>query len=64
MEKMYKARYVVSYLAKKYVLNPVWIWGILEDNYNILKGTDGILTAAEKAETEAYIKGEIDAGRA
>lgn len=64
MEKIYKASYVVSHAAHKYMVNSYWVWDILEEQYGIIKGTNGAVLASEKKEVEEYIASEIEAGRA
>lgn len=49
---------VVSSLSKKYELNPVWVWEIIEDLFNIIKGTGGQMVQAEIDELEQCIINE------
>lgn len=59
-EKIYKASYVVSYICKKYGVNPVWVWDELGEQFNIIKGTNGSVLASEKTALEKYIEQQIN----
>ena len=49
----------VSRMKRKYPVNPVWVWDLLEDEYNIIKGTAGIISKDEADEIEYIIKREV-----
>ena len=57
--KYKRASYCVSYLSRKYSANKVWIWDTLEEMYNIIKGTNALLTEEEYKELEQYISKNI-----
>ena len=48
----------VAYMKRKYNINPIWVWDLLEEEYNIIKGTGALLTQEEKKEIENIIKEE------
>ncbi len=37
----------VSRVAKKYKCNPNWLWDLLEDEFNVIKGHGHLLTSLE-----------------
>lgn len=51
-----KASSMVQRLSKKYKVNPVWIWDLLEEEFNIQKGTGGVVNQNEINEIENIIK--------
>lgn len=50
---------VVSRMARKYNVNPVWLWDLLEEEYNIIKGLGCVMNLLEIREFEYIIKQEI-----
>ena len=54
--KYYKASDVVQRISKKYQANKVWIWDVLEEQYNIIKGTGSMITAEEAKVIEEIVK--------
>ena len=57
--KYKRASYCVSYLSRKYNANKLWIWDTLEEMYNIIKGTNALLTEEEYKDLEQYISKNI-----
>lgn len=57
--KYKRASYCVSYLSRKYSASKAWIWDTLEEMYNIIKGTNALLTEEEYKELEQYIAENI-----
>ena len=55
-----KASVFVAYMKKKYNVNSVWVWDLLEEEFNILKGMSAILTEEEKNAIEEIIKKAFD----
>lgn len=53
-----KASNFVAYMKKKYNINSVWVWDLLEEEYNILKGIGAIISTEEKNAIEEIIKKE------
>lgn len=51
-----KASSFVSYMKKKYDVNAIWVWDLLEEEFNILKGIGAMLTEEEKNAIEEIIK--------
>ena len=56
---MKRASYCVAYLSRKYNANKIWIWETLEEMYNVIKGTNALLTDEEYTELEKYISANI-----
>lgn len=56
----YKASDIVQRISKKYQANRVWIWDVLEEQYNIIKGTGGVLTADEVKVLEEIVKESLE----
>ncbi len=46
----------VSRMVKKYGANRCWVWDVLEDEFNIIKGIKGLLDQSEAQEAEHIIK--------
>lgn len=46
----------VSRMAKKYGANKCWVWDVLEEEYNIIEGTGGVMNRLEVQEAEYIIK--------
>lgn len=57
--KYKRTSYCVSYLSRKYSANKLWIWDTLEEMYNIIKGTNALLTEEECKGLEQYIAENI-----
>ena len=57
--KYKRASSCVSYLIRKYSANKLWIWDTLEEMYNIIKGTNALLTEEECKGLEQYIAENI-----
>lgn len=53
------ASQVVSRLSKKYGVNKVWLWDLLEENYNIIKGVGCVMNLLEIEEMEYMVKNEM-----
>ena len=53
--KIYKASYIVAKLSKKYNANKIWIWDIMEDQYNIIKGLGCVITSEQVKVIEEII---------
>ena len=53
------ASQVVSRLSKKYGVNKVWLWDLLEENYNIIKGVGCVMNLLEIEELEYIVKNEM-----
>ena len=45
----------VDYMVRKHSANRAWIWEILEEDYNIIRGIGGIMTIDERMRTEHKI---------
>ena len=43
-------------MVEKYGVNRVWVWDVLADEFNIIKGTNGIMNQLEVQEAEHIIK--------
>ena len=54
-----KASSFVAYMKKKYNINSVWVWDLLEEEYNIIKGIGCLLNKEEKEKFEKIIKENI-----
>lgn len=46
----------VAHMAKKYGANKRWVWDVLEEEFNIIKGTGGVMNLLETQEAEYIIK--------
>lgn len=46
----------VSRMVEKYGANRVWVWDVLADEFNIIKGAHGIMNQLEVREAEHIIK--------
>lgn len=51
-----RAAQFVSRMVKKYGANRCWVWDVLADEFNIIKGTNGIMNQLEAQEAEHIIK--------
>lgn len=54
-----KASDMVHRLSKKYKVNPVYIWDLLGEEFNIQKGIGGVVNQSEINEIESIIKNNI-----
>lgn len=45
----------VQKMKRKHGANPVWVWGLLEENYNYLKGDGHFLSENEMKDLEEEI---------
>lgn len=50
---------LVSRMKRKYQVNPVWVWDLLEEEYNIIKGLGCVVSREEAEEIEYIIKKEV-----
>ncbi len=50
----------VSRMVKKYGANRCWVWDVLEEEFNIIKGTNGVLNLLEVQEAEYIIKSGLE----
>lgn len=58
-EKAMPAAQVVARYSRKYKVNKVWLWDVLEEQFNIIKGLGCLMTYEERIEFEDYIRDEI-----
>lgn len=57
MKKEYiKASQFVANMSKKYGANRCYVWDILGEEYNIIKGIGALMDATEAQEAERIIK--------
>lgn len=59
-----KVSYAVRVLAKKWNVNPRWVWDVFEDRCGMIKGCGNLANQEEIDSVEYYICGEIMHGRA
>lgn len=52
---MKAARQFVQDMKRKHGANIVWVWDVLEEELNIIKGCNGVLTEDEMEYIEAII---------
>lgn len=50
----------VSRMVRKYGINRCWVWDLLEEEYNIIKGTNGVVNSLEAKEVERIIKNDCN----
>ena len=50
---------VVDRLSKKYQANKAWLWDLLEEEYNIIKGLGCVMNLLEIQEFEYIVKTEL-----
>ena len=56
----YQASYIVDRMSKKYNANKVWLWDMLEEEFNIIKGTNGMMNLIEVGEFEYMVKSGLE----
>lgn len=56
----YSASYIVNRLSKKYNANRIWLWDMLEEEFNIIKGTGGMMNILEIREFEYMVKNGLE----
>lgn len=49
----------VARMKRKYQVNPVWVWDLLEEEYNIIKGLGCVVLREEAEEIEYIIRKEV-----
>lgn len=49
----------VSRMKNKYFVNPIWVWDLLEDEFNIIKGLGCVISKEERDTIEQIIKEEL-----
>lgn len=55
------AAQVVARISRKYNANKVWLWDLLEEEYNIIRGTGCLMNLLEIGEFEYMVKTEMGA---
>lgn len=56
----YRASYIVDRMSKKYNANKIWLWDMLEEEFNIIKGTNGMMNLIEIREFEYMVKSGLE----
>lgn len=51
-----KARAFVQKMKRKYGARPLWVWELLTDQYNIIKGCGWTMTEEEQETIEELVK--------
>ena len=54
------AAQVVSRMSRKYGANKVWLWDLLEENFNMIKGLGCVMNLLEVQEFEYLVKTEME----
>lgn len=49
-------------ISRKYNVNKVWVWDLLESEFNIIKGNSGLVSLDERTAIEEIIKKEVGNG--
>lgn len=60
MTKYVSAAQFVSRMVKKYGINRCWVWDVLADEFNIIKGTNGVMSQQEVRVVEHLIKTDFN----
>lgn len=63
MTKYVSAARFVSRMVRKYSVNRCWVWDLLEEEFNIIKGTNGVMNSLEVEEIECIIKDDRNDAR-
>lgn len=59
MEKKYiSCAQFVAKMKRKYPVNPVWVWDMLEEEFNYIKGLGCVISVEEAKLIEETIKDE------
>lgn len=58
--KSMKASAFIAKMRRKYNCNPYWLWDFIEENFNIIKGLNGVIYEDEAAEAEEMIKRSLE----
>ena len=56
----YSASYIVSRMSKKYNVSKVWLWEMLDEEFSIIKGTNGMMNLLEVQEFEYMVKSGLE----
>nr|DAG76640.1 MAG TPA: hypothetical protein [Caudoviricetes sp.] len=50
----------VSTISKKWEVNPVWVWDLFEEEFNIIKGLGNLVSQDEIDRVESIISQELN----